>query len=263
MIRRIWTAYSVEMAKALGRRTTYIGPVLVALAVFSPLLADPIAKDGVSDYSFIACATGVAQNLLGLLLVLTFSAGLISSELASGTIRLTLVRPVRRAEYYVAKLLLGMTYAAALGLVVAVVAWGTAFSLGELRGITSGGEIVFTGTRMALTYAAGLVLSLLPQFAAVSFALMISSLTRSTGAAIGVTIGLWLLVDIVKSPLGIAAYLFSSYMQTPWAVFAYQCDNIPSSWSPGAYYCVGTSLAAMAVFITVGIAALHRRDLQA
>ena len=263
MIRRIWTAYTVEVVKALRLRATYVGPVLVVLAVIGTLALRPVERDGASDYGFVASATPLALDLVGLLLLLVYCAGLVSTELNSGVIRMVLVRPLRRTEFVAAKLLLGMTYAVALTVLVGLTSWSLAFALGELAGVNYGGEVIYTAGQMRNAYLLGMLLGLAPQFAAVAYAVMISTFTRNTGAAIGIAIGLWITLDTLKHPLHIAPYLFSTYLETPWHVFAARCEVLDAAWFPEATYCLITSAAALVLFTSIAGYALSRRNLHA
>jgi ABC-type transport system involved in multi-copper enzyme maturation permease subunit len=262
-MRRIWLAYTVEMVKAARLKFTYLGPVLVVLAVLGATLVYPVRADGVSDYDFIAKTTPLVLNLLGWLLVVVYCAGLVSSELGSGSIRLLAVRPVLRRELLAAKVLHGMTYALLLMVLVGGGSWLVAMTAGELRGIQIGGEVLFTGTDMALAYLLGAAVALGTQLAAVAYAIMVSTLTRSTGAAVGSALGVWILVDLVKYPLGVSAFLFTTYMETPWQVFAGRCGGLDEPWLPPAMYCVSASAVAAAAFVAVAVVALNRRNLTA
>lgn len=263
MIGRIWTAYRVEIEKAVRQKSTYAGPALVLCAVGATLLMRPIAAEGPSSYAFVGCATRLALDLLGLLLVLTYCAGLLSSELASGTIRVVLVRPLRRWEFVAAKLLLGLSYAVLLLLVTAGASWGAAFALGELAGVSYGGELQFTAQQMHRAYLLGMALALAPTFAAVAYALFFSALTRNTAAAVSLSVGLWLAVDIVKHPLGLAPYLFTSYFETPWRVFSDRCDALNPAWAPAAQQCLLASVPAGVLFAAAACLILSRRNLSA
>ncbi|MBN2307568.1 MAG: ABC transporter permease subunit [Candidatus Hydrogenedentes bacterium] len=262
MIRRVWIAYTLELAKAIRAKSTYVGPALVILAVLCTLLVHPVQQDGRSDYEFVAKATPLALNLLGWLLLLTYCAGLVSSELGSGSIRLLLVRPLLRREFLAAKLLHGMTYALVLTLCAAGTSWVVALTRGELVGVGFGGEVMYTAGQMLRAYLIGAALALIPQFAAVAYAVMASTLTRSTGAAVIATVGVWVLVDFVKYPLRVAPFLFSTYLEAPWQTFADRCNGFSTPWLPMGYYCLGTSLAALILFSCVATAALNRRNLQ-
>ena len=274
LLTRVWNAYQAEVTKALRRKFTYMGPILVTLAVIIVAIVRKLndhqeaSRDSFityatpSGYSFIAYATPMALNLLGLLLLLMYCAGLISSELGGGSIRMVLVRPVRRHEFVLAKVLLAMSYATAMTLCVATTSWLTALWLGPLNGIEIGEEALYSSTDMALAYLYGALLILLPQFAAGAYAIMISAFTRSTGAATGGVVGLWILADVLKYPLRVDRFLFSTYLETPWRVFIGRCNGLAPTWFPDVLYCIITSIVFFILFTTVAAVALSRRDLR-
>lgn len=261
MIARVWIVYTVEFVRAIRLKQTFLGPALVLAAVLLAPLIHPIARDGLGDYTFIAYVTPMALSNLGFLLMLVYSAGLIAPELASGAIRQTLVRPVRRQDYFLAKLLLGMTHALLLSIVAACGSWALVYAFGEADGVFHGGELVYTHHDMCTAYALGSLLGLAPQWAGVGCALMISVMTQRAVAAISAAAGLWVLVNIAKYPLGIERYVFSTYLESPWQVFADRCDNIESAWMPMAGHCLATSSITLAVSTLCGIYVLHRRNL--
>ena len=263
MIGRIWTAYRFEVEKAVRRKFTYVGLILVVIAAASALLIRPVVNDGESDYAFIAYATPIALNLLGLLLLVTYCAGLVSTELGSGSICLVLLRPIRRYEFLIAKMLLGVTYAAMLTAVVAAVTWGIALAFGDLTGVAYGGETVFTGADVLTAYLLGALLVIVPQAAVAAYAVMMSTLVRSTGAATGGAVGVILAIDIVKHPLHITPFVFTTYLEAPWRVFVSRCDGIEASWFPETTYLLLTSVISMIAFMAIAIFSLSRRDLRA
>ena len=158
MIGRIVTAYRIELIKALRSKFSYIGPVLVVLLVLLSPLLNPLTGGGENAYRFIAFATPTALNLLGLFLVLSFCASLVSGETGTGSIRLLLTRPLLRHEFIVAKLLIGLTYAFTLSLLVAVVAWGIGITFGSISGNEYGGESCLPGA-MLRAYLLGFALN--------------------------------------------------------------------------------------------------------
>jgi hypothetical protein len=171
------------------------------------------------------------------------------------------LRPVLRHELLLAKLFLGMTYAAVLMCATAGTAWLAAFSFGELGGVTYGGELAYTSREMAVAYLAGMLLGLGPLFAAAACAIMVSCLTRSPSAAIGSTLGFGILIEAVKHPLRVAPLLFSTYIETPWQVFESYCNGWDARWLPAAVYCGVSSAAWMVVCTAIAGYALTRRDL--
>ena len=226
MIARILNAYFVEITKAIRLRFTYVGPVLVVLAVLAAPLAYPIARDQMSDYGFAAYAVQMALNILGFLMILLYCANLIASETASGTIRSVLLRPIYRREFFIAKALMGLTYATVIALLAGTAAWCMVFLAGDLAGVYYGGEMIYTDGEMRLAYIQALALGLLPLYAGVAYALLISVCARNTTTAVGTAIGLWIFTDTVKYPLNVAPYLFSSYLESPWTSFVHRANAI-------------------------------------
>ncbi|MCP4640719.1 MAG: ABC transporter permease subunit [bacterium] len=262
-IRRVWNAYTIEWTKAYRSKTTFVGPLLVTAAVIAITLVHPVRHDDASDYAFLARATSLVLDLLAWLLTLIYCAGLISSELDKGTIRLLLVRPLLRREFLAAKILHGITYAFVLMALVSGSSWCVVLAFGDLNGVGFGGEVVFTSAQMASSYGLAALIALAPMTATVAYAVMISSLTRSAAGAIGAAVGLWVLVDLVKYPLRIAPFVFTSYTGAPWQVFANQCDGFETSWLPMGWYALGSSAVAAVLFTTVALIVLNRRNLQA
>ncbi|HPC16596.1 MAG TPA: hypothetical protein P5318_12430 [Candidatus Hydrogenedentes bacterium] len=259
MGRRLARAYAVEWAKAIRRRFTPAGLIIVMAIVACMPFARPIAPGNASAYAFVAYATPIALNLAGLLLLVVFASNLMAAEIG-GSIWLTLVRPIRRTEALAAKIALGMTYAIIMTGCVAVAAWALAYALGDLKGITYGGELIYTHTDMVLCYTFGILLSLFPQFCAVSYAIFISMCVRSSVSALAASVGIWLLVDVVKHPLHLAPGLFTSYVETPWEVFLRRCDGIEAGFWPTSAYAIGVSLAWFVVFTGLSAFLMARRD---
>ncbi len=263
MIARLLRAYRAEVHKGLRLRQVWAGPVVLLITLGLAPLLHPVARDGRSDYDFIAVVTPATLNLLGFLILLAGSASLVAQEIGGGSIRLFLVRPVRRREYLLAKFLAGATYAVLLTAMVAAGTWGIARALGELHGVAFGGELVHTGEDMARAYAIGAALSLLPMLAGVACALLASVCARSSGTAVTASVGLWLVMDTVKHPLGIDAYVFTTYLEAPWQIFVNRCDGLDAAWWPMAGWCAGVSLCTAIPALALAVLVLHRRNFSA
>jgi ABC-type transport system involved in multi-copper enzyme maturation permease subunit len=263
MIGRILIAYRAEVRKALRKKFGIISLFLVILTAAGTCLLRPVVHDGAGDYAFIAYSTSVALNLLGLFLMLTFCASSVSSEVSRGSVCLSLVRPVRRYEYIAAKVLLGLSYAAAMIAGVAGVSWAIAFAFGDLSGVSYGGEVLYTNSDMAISFMIGGLLAVLPYFAVVSFAVMISTGIGSTAGSIGAALGTWIVADLLKYPLHIGKFWFSTYIETPWQMFSGRCNGLDPSWWPDTGYAIGVSLAWGTIFTLLAMYFMSKRDLKA
>ncbi|MFO7976743.1 MAG: ABC transporter permease subunit [Candidatus Hydrogenedentota bacterium] len=262
MMYRIWNAYLVELQKAIRMRVTWVGPSLVVAAVLGTMLQSPVQQDGVSDYRFVFDATTIALDMLGLFLIVIFCSGLIASELSRGTIRTVLVKPLRRNEFLLAKFLWGVSFATILLVLAGGTSWALALVFGEMHGVEYGGEMLYTGAGMAGTYIAAAAFALFPMLALVAYALLISTLNRSHAAATAWAVGLWLLLDIVKNPLGIQPFVFTTYLET-WQVFAQRADGFPElGWLPAQPSWIFLVSAVWTIVFVGGAAVvLQRRSL--
>lgn len=260
-VRRTLTAFGVELSKAVRQKQTYAGPFVIALLLLAGLVAQPVSRDVHQDYAYIAYVTPVAVSSAGFLLALLFAAMLISHELGSGSIRQILVRPIHRGEYFAAKYLLGCAYALLLNLVGAGGAWLIAYVLGDLRGISFGGELVHSPEAMISAYLGGFLAGLAPAMAGVACALAVSACTRSTVTAVSLVIGGWLVVDLLKYPLGVEAWIFTTHLEGAWQVFNDRCLGLDAPWEPLLWRGLPASAVVAAASLALGAAVLRRRNL--
>lgn len=261
MLGRVWLLYRIEIAKALRRRQTLAAPLLLILVVLLSTLAHPVERDGIADYGFIAYVTPLSLGFLGYVMLLVFCASLVASELDQGAIRFTLVRPVTRENFLAAKLLVGYSYAVLLTVMVAVSSWTVTWAQGDLLGVHLGGELVYTGEQMLAAYVGGAFLGLLPQWAGASLAILFSTSSRNATTAISLSLGAWIVLDLVKYPLHIAPFVFTTYLETPWQVFSQRCDALDFPWFPMAWQCALASGAVIGVSVFLALAIFRRRNL--
>ncbi len=260
MIRRILNLCLVEWVKYSRSPYPYAGIGIVAALTAASLFVRPVSRDGLSDFGFIAYAVPAALNLAGFLLSTVYSAGLIASEVDSGTIRSLLARPIQRHEFVCAKLLNGMAYAALLTTTAVVTTWLVALAFGELTGVAYGDELMYATNELYAALAIAAILNLPPYFAGVAYALFLSSIVRRPAAAITLAVGGWLLVDYVKHPLGIAHFVFTSYLDRSWIVLQDRCNALDTAFFPAAAYATAWSALWGAGFALAAVFVVGRRS---
>lgn len=261
MISRIWIAFRIELKKVLKQRFIYISGAFVLLASLSTLGISAVHKDQSSDYDYVVRATSLTMNWLIPLMTIIFGALSLSAEYTSGALRFMLVRPLRRVEYLYAKILVTVFYAVTLTALAVTAAWVVIVLKGDLAGVYYGGEVLFTNMEIVRDYALGCLTYLLPLSAAATYAVFLSTVVRNTGTAVGSAIGLWVVFDALKYPLRLEQFMFTSYTEFPWRVFVQHCQGIDSYWRPGIFYCVGSCLAAVLVFLTAASLIFRRQDI--
>ncbi len=261
MMRRIVAAYGVEMEKTIRQWSTWAGVALVLAGVLGALWLAPLQRDNHGDYAYPAQATALALHTLGLFAILLFNANLLSSELASGAIRAVLVRPIRRAEYVVAKLLLGMSYMLFLVVITVVLSWGLLYALGDRTGVSFGGVTLYSHEDLLQSYMLGMAAGLAPLAALCAWGLFVSSATRNPAGAIGIAVGGWLLIDAIKYPLGVDAYVFTSYLELALQPYRDQIEGGHGAWWPMPLQSLAVSLGSFLLFAYGAVFLTNRRNL--
>jgi hypothetical protein len=219
-----------------------------------------VSRDDRGDYGFVAHATGLGLNNVGIFIVLLFCAGLIAPEYG-GVLRGVLVRPVLRHEYVLAKVLAGVIYAVAVMAAVAGAAWGILYVLGDRSGVTYGGELLYSHSEMLRSYFLGMAISLLPWAALVAFGVFVSACARGGVQAAGYAAGLWVALEAVKYPLRIERFVFTTWLAQPMQAFAVRAGGAEFHGQDALLVGSAVSLASLALFVAGAVIAVQRRNL--
>jgi ABC-2 type transport system permease protein len=208
-------AYQWELRKLAAQKRTYIGlgfALAVPIIFIVSLLADNGGGAEGIPFSDYVRETGLAIPLVGLFfgaywffpLVTALVAGdIVAAEDGNGTLKTILTRSVERWQIFVAKVLAALTYAfaalvlfVAVGLIVGGLFWGFD-PLVSLSGTT------ISVSRSLLLLGGTVLVYFLPTFAIASIAILLSTVTRNSAAAVVTT----LMVSLIMQLLGIITAL--------------------------------------------------------
>jgi ABC-2 type transport system permease protein len=210
----VGTVYAWELRKLAAQKRTYIGlgcALLVPLIFVTSLLADDGGPEGIPFGDYVR-ESGLAIPLVGLFfgafwffpLVTALVAGdIVANEDGNGTLKTILTRSVDRWQIFVAKVLAAYTYAFAalvvfvgVGLVLGGIFWG----FDPLLSL-SGNEI--SVGRSLLLIGGSALAYFLPTMAVASLAILLSTVTRNSAAAVVAT----LMLSLIMQLLGIVSAL--------------------------------------------------------
>ncbi len=209
------TVYVWEVRKLAAQKRTYIGlgcALLVPLIFIASLLADDGGPEGIPFGDYVR-ESGLAIPLVGLFfgafwffpLITALVAGdIVAAEDSNGTLKTILTRSVERWQIFVGKVLAAFTYAfAALvhlrrrsGVVLGGLIWG----FDPLISL-SGNRI--SVERSLLLIGASVLAYFLPTMGVASLAILLSTVTRNSAAAVVAT----LMLSLIMQLLGIVSAL--------------------------------------------------------
>ena len=267
----VGTVYAWELRKLRAQKRTYLGlgmAVLVPLIFITALLLNGSngGGDGEIPFERYVRETGLAIPLVGLFfgsiwlfpLITALVAGdIVATEDNHGTLKTILTRSVDRWQVFVAKTLAALTYAftalvlyVLVGLVVGGLIWGfdPLVSLSGTRIPVGRGLLLLGATTVAY---------FIPVIAIAAVALLLSTVTRNSAAAVVGT----LMFSLILQLLGVISaldflqpYLLSTQFNA-WQGLLRE----PSDWAPvarAAWVSAAYALPALAISFT----AFLRRD---
>jgi ABC-2 type transport system permease protein len=265
---RIRSVYAWELRKLRAQKRTYLG---FGMAVIVPgifILALALESGGPDEVPFgrYVRETGLAIPPVLLIfgsiwlfpLIVALVAGdIVANEDNNGTLKTILTRSVDRHQVFAAKALAALTYAVAALLLfagVGLLLGGIRYGLHPLTSLS--GTRIETGRGLELL-AAALAAYLLPVSAVASIALLLSTATRNSAAAIVGTLMFSLLVQLLGVISGLSEikpYLLATQFDA-WQGLLRE----PADWAPiirAAWVCALYALPALAAALTIFV----RRD---
>jgi ABC-2 type transport system permease protein len=262
------TVYRWELVKLRAQKRTYFGlgsALVVPLIFIAALLTGDGGPEGIPFGNYVR-QSGLAIPLVGLFfaaiwffpLITALVAGdIVAAEDGNGTLKTILTRSVDRWQIFVAKILAALTYAFAglvvyvgVGLFVGGLIWGfnPLVSLSGTPISVSRGMLLIAGSSLAY---------FLPTIAVASIAILLSTTTRNSAAAVVAT----LMISLVMQLLGVITaldflkpYLLSTQFNA-WEGLLRE----PIDWSPIVRAAWVSALYAIPA-LAVGFTTFLRRD---
>jgi ABC-2 type transport system permease protein len=254
----VGAVYRWELRKLLAQKRTYIGlvsAVAVPLIFVIALVIDPPGDPGGLPFAAFVRDTGFAVPLVCLafgafwllpLITALVAGDIVANEDQNGTLKTILTRSVERWHVFAGKVLAALTYTAAVlafYVGVALVAGGLIWGFDPLT--TLSGTTIEPGRALLLT-AAGTLAYLLPMSAVAAIAILLSTVTHNSAAAVVGTLMVSIFVQIIGAISALDAldpYLLSTQFNAWQGIL-----REPTDWDPivrSAWVCALYALPAL------------------
>jgi ABC-2 type transport system permease protein len=237
----VGTVYAWELRKLRAQKRTYIGLGAAVLVPVIFIVALATGDGGPEDIPFgrYVRESGLAIPLVGLFfgaiwffpLVTALVAGdIVAAEDSNGTLKTILTRSVERWQVFAGKVLAALSYTFAallLYVVVGLVIGGLAWGFNPL--ISLSGTQISVGRGLALIGAGGLAY-FMPMIAVAAIALLLSTLSRNSAAAVVGTLMISLIMQLLGAINALSflhPYLLSEQFNA-WQGFL----RTPADWAP-------------------------------
>jgi ABC-type transport system involved in multi-copper enzyme maturation permease subunit len=252
-----------EAVKAIRRKLPYFGLLMGGLiCVLTCVVADEIGTANTANaWGYVALSMQLVFADIGLIFVLVFATMLMADETRSGTIRAALAAPLYRWEFYLAKAAAGLLYMIAMSavcLVLSILLARVHYGFGAVA--DSLGEVYAQRTVLA-NFLFAWVLSWVPLAAIVFYGLLLSTMIRSSGAAVAVSIGTLYVIDFTKHLVGLDPYIFTRYITYPWQILGQIAQGVDYQWQPEIWKMLGLCGVYAIITFAVGLILFLWQDL--
>jgi ABC-2 type transport system permease protein len=264
----VGTIYAWELRKLRAQKRTYIGlgaAILVPLVFIFALLTSNGGPEEIPFGRYVR-DSGLAIPLVAMffgsiwffpLVTALVSGDIVAAEDGNGTLKTILIRSAERWQIFAAKVLAALSYTFAallLYMLVGLVIGGLVYGFNPL--VSLSGTHISVGRGLALTAAGGLAY-FVPMIAVASIALLLSTLSRNSAAAVVGTLMISLIMQLLGAINALSflhPYLLSEQFNA-WQGFLRE----PIDWAPighAAWVSAAYAIPALAVSFT----AFLRRD---
>ena len=263
MFSRVPALLRNEIAKAVRCKLPYFGLFAAALiSVLTFVVADELSATGTGNaWGYVTLSMQIVFTDIGLIFILVFSAMLMADETRSGTIRAMLAAPLYRWEFYTAKAAMGLLYMIVISVATLVLSMVLASFHYRFGAISDSFGVIYSQGRVFVNFLLAFVLTWIPLGAIVLYGLFISTIVRSPGAAVAVSIGTLYIIDFTKHLVGLDPYVFTRYISYPWQIMQQMAEGVDYQWHPEVWKMIGLSCLYGVAAFGAGLMIFLRQDL--
>jgi ABC-type transport system involved in multi-copper enzyme maturation permease subunit len=252
-----------EIVKATRRKLPYFGLLMGGLiCVLTCVVAGEVGASNTGNaWGYVALSMQLVFTDIGLIFVLVFAAMLMADETRSGTIRAALAAPLHRWEFYLAKAATGLLYMIVMSLVCLVLSALLARTHYRFGAVADSLGEIYSQRIVLEHFLLAWVLSWVPLAAIVCYGLCLSTIVRSSGAAVAVSIGTLYVIDFTKHLVGLDPYIFTRYTVYPWQIVGQIAQGVDYRWQPEVWKMLGLCGIYAVVTFGAGLVLFLRQDL--
>jgi ABC-2 type transport system permease protein len=250
-----------ELAKTVRTKLPYFGFLAVSLiCLLAFVVTKNSSRENLNGWGYLSLSMQLVFNDIGLIFIAIFAAMLIAEETGFGTVRMVLSAPVSRWEFYMAKVLTGLLYAAVMSIIALAVSLCIGLPYYKFGDVTDSMGLIYGQKETLENFLLAFFLSWIPLAAVVAYGLFISTVVKKSGQAVAVTIGTIYLIDFTKHIIGIDPYIFTRYIGYSWRTFNQVAQGVAFQWAPEVWRMIALSLIYFFLTFIAGLLIFAKRD---
>jgi ABC-2 type transport system permease protein len=252
-----------EVTKAARRKLPYFGILAVGLlCVIIHFVAGSLSNAATANaWGYVGFSMQLVFTDIGPIFIIVFAAMLVAEETGTGTIRAALAAPVYRWELYLAKAVTGLLYMIVLSTAALLFSAALAKIHYRFSAVGDSFGVVYGRNQAVHELLVSFALSWIPLSALVTYGLLISTVVRSPGAAVAVSISTLFLIDFTKHLVGLDPSIFTRYVNYSWLALLEIAQGMDHQWRPEVWKMIELSGVSAVVTFVTGLILFVKQDL--
>ena len=259
------TIAKIELWKLKKQRFPYVmsGIIVGVEIIFSIIRNQASEMDLMTVPSAFELTAAVTANTfrVAAFMLLAFSAMLLSSETSHGTLKTLMVKPFQRRDLIIGKALAILTVCGIVMLAVAVIGVVLGAIFQDFKPLVEDDYVIHSLGALWGNLIVGFLLTIPPVFALCLLGLFCSVLTESSGVSVSISVGCYLLLELLGQLSAAKNFLLGAFVPFPLNTVESIARGLPNVWSPGIYWLLGNSLIYIIVFLLLSAAIFQRKDI--
>jgi len=252
-----------EVTKAARRKLPYFSIFAVGLlCVIIYFIAGQLSNTATANaWGYVGFSMQLVFTDLGPVFIITFAAMLVADETGTGTIRAALAAPVHRWELYLAKAVIGLFYMMILSAAALLCSAALASIHYHFGAVADSAGVVYSRNQVMHEFLVSYALSWIPLSALVMYGILISTIVRTSGAAVTVGISTLFVIEFTKHLAGLDPYIFTRYITYSWLNLQQLAQGMDYQWRPEVWKMIELSGVSAVVTFIAGLIIFVRQDL--
>ncbi|UCD85333.1 MAG: ABC transporter permease, partial [Deltaproteobacteria bacterium] len=191
--------------------------------------------------------------------LLILASMLFSSEVGSGTIKTILTRPLRRFDLLLAKYLTALVLVVIATLLIGGIGLLSGWAYYGLEDLRESNYVIYTQRQLLGNLGLAYLFCIIPLFCIASLGVTVSTFSNSTGAALGISIGIFIVLELLCLTR-LRTFLFPLERFTPLLLIEDMADGLPFNWWPDIFHCLLICSIYTVLFFIISTISIKKRD---
>lgn len=252
-----------EFVKLIRNKINYIYFSVILIIIIASYFGIKLIENSNSPttgYSYVLLSLQTFTSTVMPLMLLLFSASIVSSEKSTGTIRNILATGCSKSRFLISKIIVSLFFQLMLMAIAAIISILVAYITFGFGAIREEGFLIMNQQQFWIQFLVAYGILSIALFAVTAFGIMISTIVHNVISAITLAISSYIVMEGVKVKLHIENLIFSTYIEFPLNIVSEFVEGFYPSWTPKLYWYFLVSCTWIIISLTISFLTLKKLE---